>query len=1198
MGKKLKEVPEFNPDEPFVSVSSSTSGQEDTPTFDPNQPYESVKKKDETTVSPEPEDGSTQREWVAGGSGSQGRQEPSEKPTKTPGFWKSLGQSAADVLANQVPQIAPSGRLANRPQTYEELVKRYPTYADLTEEKFKSPDVYNEEEDVKMFGINTGLKKSKFSPELQKTLGEDLQRVKEAYPKGGKEAYAMFKDLTMARVGQANAADRAEVAAQQEESAKRLEGIPNTRHDINSFTDFKSYMGKLVGQAAGSSVTMLAGGSMGSMLLEMQGAYEDGIRKVMEDNPGMTREEVEKGPMRNSIREASNLAGAVNSVLERASFGVVTAPLKRLIVKEVAQEVVKRGGKELLIQGLSDAGKAGASEGFTEWVQNLVTQTTTNKAAGRDPMDIDWDESFENLIGGVVGGTGITGGLGGVTSTYQAVRDKIKSPQETIVEQKAPIASSGDTQAIETAADAIEKSVENQPTEGVKDDSQNITRPSGEERVGQEPVQAQPEQGGGNQETQTGGVVQSPQEEVTKEQEFTPPAGDELVTQSKVQLPADINLSNRKQASDSFRKIKEELENDQGEDDIQTLLVNWNDSELVDDGNGNLKIKNYVGRDSHISRGQDAGALNESKADFIKWLFSDKPLDKKKYDVDKAWTDLVNRARAAIGQKEGTQRVFVYGTLQDAATRKKALGEDVTAKRTTIPGFTKQEGEFSTIEKGKGEVKGQMLELTPEQVAKLDKYEEKYDRQEIRPGVFAYVRKSDVNEKGQDKNRPSDEVLNIVRQYEEEAKNPKLDPKDMAIAAVIGKVNRGKYGDANTITSGMAKTYLRKDGTPIDVVAQNASKEGQEVTPDDVWDFMQRYPGGPQTMSTPAGNPKLRQLSDRYAELTGKAINRRTAAQMAEKYKEAVGIEKANTESSKFFDPKTDEIDINKIIEEMEADPEGYMAHYGIDQEHFDHQLNAAYNERDKQGPPDQTDREDGGTPGQGQETLRKRGPLSVRFGDTSQDVAQLVEEITSKPLTHVPGLNMGKGLAAGTYLSTEEKNRYEGTPQKATVNISNPFVFKSENGIIPFRNQVLEDNHDQFTDEDFESGEKSSWILTLEDLSNKGIGKLAELVRSALMAEGYDSIYLPATETQEGELIVFDKANVTLQEQSVFAKAQDLYNQIQAAESAVKKRGLAEKRRNLLEQNPQAKFIDDNLSMILSELEQRNELTKRGDCP
>lgn len=194
----------------------------------------------------------------------------------------------------------------------------------------------------------------------------------------------------------------------------------------------------------------------------------------------------------------------------------------------------------------------------------------------------------------------------------------------------------------------------------------------------------------------------------------------------------------------------------------------------------------------------------------------------------------------------------------------------------------------------------------------------------------------------------------------------------------------------------------------------------------------------------------------------------------------------------------------------------------------------------------------------------------------------------------------MGKGLSAGTYLSTEEKNRYEGTPQKATVKISNPFVFKSENGIIPFRNQVLEDNREKFTKQDFEDGQDANtkFILTLEDLSNKGIDKLAELVREKLLAEGYDSIYLPATETQEGELIVFDKANVTFQEQSVFAKAQELYNQIQAAESAVKKRGLAEKRRNLLEQNPQAKFIDDNLSMILSELEQRNELTKRGDCP
>lgn len=1133
-----------------------------------------VKKKDDTTVSPESDDGSTQLEWVAGGGGSQGRPLPSEKPTETPGFWRSLGQSAADVLANQVPQIAPSGRLANRPQTYEELTKRYPTYADLTEEKFKSPDVYNAEEDVKMFGINTGLKRSKFSPELQKTIGEDLQRVKEAYPKGGKEAYAMFKDLTMARVGQANAIDRAEVAAQQEESAKRLEGIPQTRHDINSLSDFKSYMGKLVGQAAGSSVTMLAGGGMGSMLLEMQGAYEDGVSKVMEDNPGMTREEVESGPMRNSIREASTLAGAINSVLEKASFGVVTAPIKRLLVKEAAEQVVKRSAKGLLIQGLTDAGKAGASEGFTEWVQNLVTQTTTNKAAGRDPMDIDWDESFENLIGGVVGGTGITGGLGGVTSTYQIVRDKIKSPQETIVEQKAPIASSGDTQAIESAADAIEKSVENQPTEEVKNDSQNITRPSGEERVGKEPVQAQPEQGGSNQETSPDRVLQSPQEEVDKEQEYNVFHGTSEEKGFDQERGDLLWFTDKEQVADQYRR-RSVFKNE----------VNLDDFDFQGD-------ENLEESESAISEIADQQGIDLTKGKIHKGkLKLSKPLDLRHFDVNinskkqlsKVWdwlheNGLVSESFDSIDEEVQND---IENDYKGQAVWKLLEGENVYDK-------AKKKG-FDSVIINDVDTKG-----NPH--VSFGLFGPKKFRSEFIPPSEDQV----VSQPKIDKNRPPDEVLNIVRQYEEEAKNPQLDPKDMAIAAVIGKVNRGKYGDANAITSGMAKTYLRKDGTPIDVVAQNASKEGQEITPDDVWDFMQRYPGGPQTMSTPAGNPKLRQLSDRYAELLGKAINRRTAAQMAEKYSEAVGKEKANTESSKFFDPKTDEFNVNGLIEEMESDPEGYMAKWGIDQETFDHQLNAAYNERDKQGPPDQTDREDGGTPEQRQETLRKRGPLSVRFGDTSQDAAQLVQEITSKPLTHVPGLNMGKGLSAGTYLSTEEKNRYEGTPQKATVKISNPFVFKSENGIIPFRNQVLEDNREKFTKQDFEDGQDANtkFILTLEDLSNKGIDKLAELVREKLLAEGYDSIYLPATETQEGELIVFDKANVTFQEQSVFAKAQELYNQIQAAESAVKKRGLAEKRRNLLEQNPQAKFIDDNLSMILSELEQRNELTKRGDCP
>lgn len=380
-----------------------------------------------------------------------------------------------------------------------------------------------------------------------------------------------------------------------------------------------------------------------------------------------------------------------------------------------------------------------------------------------------------------------------------------------------------------------------------------------------------------------------------------------------------------------------------------------------------------------------------------------------------------------------------------------------------------------------------------------------------------------------DPNRPSDEAINISRQYNDEVKNlTAIDPKDRAIASVIGKVNPGKYGDANALTSGMAKSYIRKTGTPIDVVAQQA---GNNITPDDVWEFMQKYPQGAQSISTPAGNPKLRQLSDRYSELTGKAINRKIAKDIANKWVEQVGIEAVNEESSRLINDQN-QLDVDKLIEEMEADPEGYMASHRISQEDFDYQLNALHYEKGKFGSQgSEVDRGDGQVDQLGQRPKSQGEPLSEQFGDTSKDLAETVREITALPLTHVPGLNMGKGLSAGTYASTEPQNRY-GEGQKVTVSIKNPFVFKSENGIIPFRNQVLNDNIRQFNKEDFEDGQEFRKGATLEDLSTSGIDKLAEMVRKALQSEGYDSIYLPATETQEGELIVFDRENVSIGDQ------------------------------------------------------------------
>ena len=131
----------------------------------------------------------------------------------------------------------------------------------------------------------------------------------------------------------------------------------------------------------------------------------------------------------------------------------------------------------------------------------------------------------------------------------------------------------------------------------------------------------------------------------------------------------------------------------------------------------------------------------------------------------------------------------------------------------------------------------------------------------------------------------------------------------------------------------------------------------------------------------------------------------------------------------------------------------------------------------------------------------------------------------------------MGSGLSAGTYVSTD---RYGQNPQPAKVNIKSPFVFKSESGIIPFRNAVLNKNWNKFTEQELDADIFAKSEFTLEDLTPAGIVRLAGMVRDHLIAEGYDSIYLPETESQEGELIVFDRKNVQIGDEQAPGQAQN----------------------------------------------------------
>ena len=140
----------------------------------------------------------------------------------------------------------------------------------------------------------------------------------------------------------------------------------------------------------------------------------------------------------------------------------------------------------------------------------------------------------------------------------------------------------------------------------------------------------------------------------------------------------------------------------------------------------------------------------------------------------------------------------------------------------------------------------------------------------------------------------------------------------------------------------------------------------------------------------------------------------------------------------------------------------------------------------------------------------------SIRKAGDANKSKQALEELKSKNLTHVPGLGMGQNQAKGTYVSTEDQNRYETEdkkPVKVKVNVQKPFVSEG-NEFYNIQREIIQSRFGK---------------NAIEDLTDTETDLLAEMVTEHFTTEGFDSIYMPQSETQEGELIVFDRSKVTI---------------------------------------------------------------------
>lgn len=118
--------------------------------------------------------------------------------------------------------------------------------------------------------------------------------------------------------------------------------------------------------------------------------------------------------------------------------------------------------------------------------------------------------------------------------------------------------------------------------------------------------------------------------------------------------------------------------------------------------------------------------------------------------------------------------------------------------------------------------------------------------------------------------------------------------KEGAIAAYGPRTNAETFGqtnDLNNITGGIRLNYFKNKngGTPaLDVQADEINRQyfnGADVVhPNDIAEFMIKYPGGERSYSTPSGNAELKQIADRYKDVTGNNLTSKTAEKLARKY--------------------------------------------------------------------------------------------------------------------------------------------------------------------------------------------------------------------------------------------------------------------------------------------------------------------------
>ncbi len=609
-----------------------------------------------------------------------------------------------------------------------------------------------------------------------------------------------------------------------------------------------------------------------AVAIEKGEAFNKGI-EMLEENTGLSRKELYEKDLDSLLRDTSTQSGLINGTME---FVSELTMIGKFLPKGTLPKMLSRVLKNAAIQIPAST----LIEGSTEWAQAIDTDYaalkgqvdkdgnpiyTHDQIMGILNKNIDEGAYDEDFIGGVTGAMGMSG-IGGVRSGVrgQIRRERLqkikaeRSRRVTPTPQEAPVA------AQQPAATAVTPQTEPVVAQQIEQmDEAKLTTPE---------VKAQR-----NEIKET---IHSVAEE----------AGIDINTPEFKAASKEITGKSHLDKMNT-RHLGQMLQYVQGEKEVSegTTLFNefLQDEELQ-------KQPGKTGGEGTISEAQTQENIQTQEEE--KLTTNQYGKETKTSEATKAGEVLKEEPEAAAGMKSAaiveTPKGKIYGSQE-----KTRSGEE-TQKVITKTG----EAKVSPV--SKTEMKSIVASL-PQDVSDVHfRYGISPDEtpksfiNKLRRAVGADQAIKLLNANKEKRispvkkrtNRPqplTKEAKQVVLEYDEEARNPSIPESDRRIAeALTGvKVDRSSIvntiGDKNAITPALAKSYTKKGGVNIDQIAAQVSETlGQEVTPEQVWQFMKDYPQGPKTISTPSGNTKLQEIVNRYVDITGKGLNQKTARDM------------------------------------------------------------------------------------------------------------------------------------------------------------------------------------------------------------------------------------------------------------------------------------------------------------------------------